>query len=1102
MSDMKSQIELDVNGEKAIQGFDEVGAAAQRLSDKVRVGADSGAKALDGMASQATQAAQQVEGAANSMAQSLQRAGQVDPSAPAGLSAMKSAAQATKDAFNGLGGAMDEMARKPINPGPSFNGLDQLRQAFGKVNQAIRDMEAVSLDPAKATRGTDALKASTEAARKAYTDLLGTIKAVDKQLSVGERATARDITSSLGKQLGVAKTDPDYLSAQAKARGVDPALFSEGLAALRLQRGEIDRSTKSLNDMGMSAKQTTAALRQVPMQITDIVVSLAGGQSPMMVLLQQGGQLRDIFGGVRAAAVALGRTLIGFITPVTALVAAIGGVAAAYLSGAKESEEYNKALILSGNAAGTTSSQLGVMAKNISAVVGTTGKAAEVLAQLAATGTLSATSFEKIAVAAVLMEKATGQAIETTVAQFVELQKAPLQASLKLNEATNFLTRGLYEQIKALDESGRQADAANLAIKNYADTMASRTKDVIENAGLIEKAWSGVVGVLKQAVDLAKDIGRPKSLTEQYQEASARLREMEGGDSPNPVRLGIMERLGYLDTQRGKVENLREQVRNEARAAEGKAQQAQIAKDRASFDAEGKQYLNKAQQLKEALDRASGDLGAKVRSGAITQREMNQRLADIRARFADKGGRSGESEADKARAAQLARDIAAEKNLLNEQQAAYATANVVIDGLRRDGLLSETEYFAQKKLLLEASIKSQRAESNAEVARFDAELARLGKAKEGTADFIKIQTQRDAVISRQAVTEQAAAAAGLRLDADRIASLNRLSEAYISADRAQAEFLADMQKQINRETSSFSMGREERRDQAARGQINDKYDRDAQRIRDAMTATERRQIGGLTNDQKQFFEYDLALVESYRDKAVKAYKDGFTQMQAAQADWRVGASVAIKDYFEDSTNAAQMTAQVFQRSFSAMEDALANFVIKGKLDWKSFADTIVAEITRMAIRWQIGQAMMAAGGGGATGRDPSASLINLGLALFGGGTGAAKGTSSTYSLTAGSAPSNIGLKMRAYGGPVEAGQMYQVNERGPELLSYGGRHFLMMGAQNGQVSPASSQPSGSAQPMTNITVNVTPPSGSSRETASQWGAAAGRQLQHAMRRNG
>lgn len=43
---------------------------------------------------------------------------------------------------------------------------------------------------------------------------------------------------------------------------------------------------------------------------------------------------------------------------------------------------------------------------------------------------------------------------------------------------------------------------------------------------------------------------------------------------------------------------------------------------------------------------------------------------------------------------------------------------------------------------------------------------------------------------------------------------------------------------------------------------------------------------------------------------------------------------------------------------------------------------------------------------------------------------------------------------RATGGPVNAGQMYRVNENGPELLTVGGNEYLMMGNQSGKVTPS------------------------------------------------
>lgn len=74
---------------------------------------------------------------------------------------------------------------------------------------------------------------------------------------------------------------------------------------------------------------------------------------------------------------------------------------------------------------------------------------------------------------------------------------------------------------------------------------------------------------------------------------------------------------------------------------------------------------------------------------------------------------------------------------------------------------------------------------------------------------------------------------------------------------------------------------------------------------------------------------------------------------------------------------------------------------------------------------------------------------------------------------------------------------YRVAEQGPELLDVNGKHFLMMGNQRGQVMPLSG-----ASPQQPIIVNIQMPHGATRETGNQFGNAAGRRIQTAMRRNG
>jgi hypothetical protein len=76
---------------------------------------------------------------------------------------------------------------------------------------------------------------------------------------------------------------------------------------------------------------------------------------------------------------------------------------------------------------------------------------------------------------------------------------------------------------------------------------------------------------------------------------------------------------------------------------------------------------------------------------------------------------------------------------------------------------------------------------------------------------------------------------------------------------------------------------------------------------------------------------------------------------------------------------------------------------------------------------------------------------------------------------------------RANGGSVSRGKFYEVNERGPELLSVGNRSYLMMGNQSGSVSPAGQASAGT--PQVNIeVVNNTGVQASARQETSPDGS--------------
>ncbi|MEI7177137.1 phage tail length tape measure family protein [Pectobacterium carotovorum] len=155
--------------------------------------------------------------------------------------------------------------------------------------------------------------------------------------------------------------------------------YQNYLSVIDSTRNKLVGFGEQLNKTGMSAKQTAAAMRMVPAQMTDIVVSLAAGQAPLTVLLQQGGQLKDMFGGIAPAAKALGTYIMGLVTPYTLAAGAIGLLTYAVYSNRKEIDEAAKLASTSLGANGEYAERL---ALNMVAISQKTGEAIDVVSKM------------------------------------------------------------------------------------------------------------------------------------------------------------------------------------------------------------------------------------------------------------------------------------------------------------------------------------------------------------------------------------------------------------------------------------------------------------------------------------------------------------------------------------------------------------------------------------------------------------------------------------------------------------------------------------------------------------------------------------------------
>ena len=447
--------------------------------------------------------------------------------------------------------------------------------------------------------------------------------------------TPADRTAALG-QAQALRRDAELrmleINRRADALETRLATTRTGLATATVTAARAtDVGRRAVDQYGISVGQTRQAMRQLPAQITDIFTSLAGGQKPWLVAIQQGGQLKDSFGGIVPAA----RALLGAITPMVAglaLVAAvIGTVGAATLSGYRETQAYERALIASGNAAATTAGQLRVVKDSVGGATGEYGNAEAALTALAAAGTIAGDTLTLAASAAVNLSTLTGASIEDTTQKVIALARAPSAQLLELNQQYRFLSVEVYQHVRALEAQGRAQDAARLAIETFARVHEQRVQEAYARAGSLERAWIALGKVIGGVWQTIRNIGRDdlafrlKKTTDELDRIGNEWRELGGINSLDAV---LASTEVDADTKQ-RIRALRQEqatLQREANAEQAKAdaQAATQAKQTNAINALGRaqaalgqdRAVAKAQQLRE-LER---DIAA-LRAGGVTQVE-------------------------------------------------------------------------------------------------------------------------------------------------------------------------------------------------------------------------------------------------------------------------------------------------------------------------------------------------------------------------------------------------------------------------------------------------------------------------------------------------
>lgn len=699
-------------------------------------------------------------------------------------------------------------------------------------------------------------------------------------------------------------TDAEALATQKKAQFIRS--LKEQAAAQNLSRTELLRVKAAELGVSSAADVYIRKLNTAAKSTHALGLKSAMARREIGVLI--GELARGNFGALRGSGITLANRagwletlmspkglMIGGV--VGGVAAAVYGLGKAYYEGAKESEEFNKQLILTGSYAGKTTGKLNEMAKSLAGNGVTQHDAAGVLAQVVGSGAFTGQAVAMVSRTAARMQENVGQSVDETIRQFKRLQDDPVNAAKELDKTLHFLTATQLEQIRVLGEQGRTADAAKIAMSAYSEEMNKRAADVHDNLGWIEKAWNAVGDAAKWAWDRMLDIGREDTLDEKI--ATLQKKIARAGKLPWTVSSSQTE----YDQQ--KLNELQEQKRQ---------------KDLLDAKAQAERNYQETQKRR-------NEQNAALNRDNETESLRHQReLARITAmQYADAAVRNAALERENERHKKaMARQTEKPKAYHNDEAGRlllqYSQQQAQTEGLIAAAKLSTTE---------------KMTEAHKQLLSFQQRIADLS-GKKLTADEQSVLAHKDEIalaLQKLDISQQ---------DLQHQNALNELKKKTLTLTSQLADEESRVRQQHALALATMGMGDQQRGRYEERLKIQQHYQEQLEQLKRDSKAK-----GTYGSDEYRQAEQEL---QASLDRRLAEWADYNAKVDAAQGDWTQGASRALDNFLAQGGNVAGMTENVFTNAFNGMTDSIANFSVTGKGSFRSLTISILADLAKMEAR--------------------------------------------------------------------------------------------------------------------------------------------------------
>ncbi|KKF69412.1 phage tail tape measure protein [Citrobacter amalonaticus] len=696
-------------------------------------------------------------------------------------------------------------------------------------------------------------------------------------------------------------------------------------------RQAFSRQEIAAKKAGLSVGQYSNAMRMLPAQFTDIATQLAGGQSPWLIMLQQGGQVKDSFGGI----IPTFRALTGAISPlmvgVGALSVATGALFYSWYQGSSTLSDFNKTLVLSGNSAGLTADRMLVLARNGQSAGLTFSQTSEALTELVNAGVRAGANFDAMSQSVSRFTEVSGVPVDKVAAAFGKLTNDPTSGLIAMAQQFHNVTAEQIAYVAQLQRAGDEAAALQAANDAATSGFNEQTKSLRDNMGTIESAADSLKRAFKSMWDAALDVGRPDTAQEMVSKAEAAFKRAD-------EIWNLRRNDGYVNSEaRDRFWNDRETARmalemaqqqaGVARTNEENASREAVAEsDRQKYAAQAQANYTKTQSALEKYTQRQNELNKALKEGRILQADYNINMSAAKKEYEDSLKKPGKAPAVKTPSGVRAVDTASAQTI--ELQAQLRT-------LQEHRSITDT-------------ISQQRQELWRQQSRFTV-LEEASKTRTLSTQEKSLLASKDEVLSRAEVN----ARLGDQIMAqERLNRLQDTSRKYVT--------------QIGEKTRALVAGG------AMSSRAAQRQNEEAQLRQGWLNA------GGTDTDQG--YQNELAALKNY-----------YEEQDNLRNDWQSGAKSAWADYVDSASDAYGQVKSAATSTLDGISQNMADMLTTGKANWADFTRSTLSMLTQILMKQaMVGlvdsatTAMGFAGGGftGSGGKYEPAGVVHRGEFVF------------------------------------------------------------------------------------------------------------------------